>query len=891
MASTVPVWHAQPVEDVLAALEATPQGLTAADVEQRRARHGRNVLTLAPPKSAFKILIEQFRGVVVGLLAGAAVVAWFTADAMDAAAIGAVLVLNAALGFVTELRARRAIEALSSLTPRRAMVRRQPSGPGQADGLEEIEAADLVPGDIIVVEAGGAVPADARVIIATGLRLNEAALTGESLPVGKTIGVAPAAAPLAERSCMLYSGTVVVDGRATAVVTATGMQTEIGRIGVLVSAVKEGRTPLELRLDALGGRLVWLALAVAAVVAALGWLQGMAWPDIITTAIALAVAAVPEGLPAVATIALAVGVRRMSRRHALVRRLPSVESLGSVTVVCTDKTGTLTAGEMTATHVWIAGHDHVVSGSGYAPEGDVSPSIDPPFDLAIRVAVLAGRGAAVREGDAWVAKGDPTDVALIVLGQKTGHVRESLLTEWPEVGEVPFSSDLRLMATFHRRPDATLIACVKGAPAALLDRSRRWLDADGQEQPLDAPARSAIEAVNSRLAAEGLRVIALASATVTAHNVEALTELTFLGLVGLIDPPASGVSETIERFKSAGIRTVMITGDQRLTARAVGRDLGLLEEQDDVVAGQTVDDWSDDALGEALPGIGAFSRVSPEAKLRIVAALQGRGEIVAFLGDGVNDAAALKQSDVGVAMGRRGTDVAREAADVVLQDDWFPTIGAAIEEGRVIYDNIRKFVFYLFSCNLAEIIVLLVAGLAGGPLPLLPIQILWLNLVTDTFPALALAMEPAEPGVMSRPPRDPRAAMLSAPFLRAITFHGTTIAAVTLVAFWWTEPSTPAGAKTMAFMTLALAQLFHLGTARSHAPVTAPRRIIANPWALAAVALVVGLQVLAVSVEPLRDILHTTPMSWRDWMTVTGLAAIPAVIGQGLRHLHSRQES
>ena len=335
----------------------------------------------------------------------------------------------------------------------------------------------------------------------------------------------------------------------------------------------------------------------------------------------------------------------------------------------------------------------------------------------------------------------------------------------------------------------------------------------------------------------------------------------------------------------------MITGDQRLTARAGGRDLGLLEEQDDVVAGQTVDDWSDDALGEALPGIGAFSRVSPEAKLRIVAALQGRGEIVAFLGDGVNDAAALKQSDVGVAMGRRGTDVAREAADVVLQDDWFPTIGAAIEEGRVIYDNIRKFVFYLFSCNLAEIIVLLVAGLAGGPLPLLPIQILWLNLVTDTFPALALAMEPAEPGVMSRPPRDPRAAMLSAPFLRAITFHGTTIAAVTLVAFWWTEPSTPAGAKTMAFMTLALAQLFHLGTARSHAPVTAPRRIIAKPWALAAVALVVGLQVLAVSVEPLRDILHTTPMSWRDWMTVTGLAAIPAVIGQGLRHLHSRQES
>ncbi len=886
----VPEWHARSVDDVLLSLGTRAGGLTASEADQRRTTHGRNILELTPPKPGWRILANQFRGMVVALLTVAAVVAWLTADAIDAGAIGAVLLLNAALGFITELRARRAIEALSSLTPRHATVRRPTPGSGRPAAPLEIEAADLVPGDIIVVDAGSAVPADARVINATGLRLNEAALTGESLPVGKAAAVVPSDAPLADRASMIFTGTVVVDGRATAVVTATGMQTEIGRIGGLVSGVKAGRTPLERRLDALGRRLVWLALAVAAVVGALGWLQGMPWPLIVTTSLALAVAAVPEGLPAVATIALAVGVYRMSKRHALVRRLPSVESLGSVTGICTDKTGTLTAGEMTATHLWLAGREHAVSGHGYAPEGEVNPEVPAPFDLAIRVGVLAGRGDAVRQGDSWIPQGDPTDVAFLVLGRKTGHTREALLADWPEIDEVPFSSDLRLMATFHRRPDKSVIACVKGAPDAILDRSRRWLGQDGREQALDGPARSAIEAVNSRFAANGLRVIALASGEPTKTGVDALQDLTFLGLAGLIDPPAPGVKETIERFRHAGIRTVMITGDQQLTARAVGLDLGLLQPDDLVVAGKTVDAWTDEELAAALPGTGAFSRVSPEAKLRIVAGLQHLGEVVAVLGDGVNDAAALKQADVGVAMGRRGADVAREAADVILQDDCFPTIGGAIEEGRVIYDNIRKFVFYLFSCNLAEIIVLLVAGLAGGPLPLLPIQILWLNLVTDTFPALALAMEPAEPGVMDRPPRDPRAAILSPSFLRAITFHGTTIATVTLLAFWWARSASPSTASTTAFMTLALAQLFHLGTARARAPVTTPSRAWANRWALASVALVIGLQIVAVALAPLRDILHTTPLTSHQWMVILVLSGIPGIIGQGIRHRRFRAQ-
>lgn len=882
MAETRPAaWHSRPVADVVEALRTNPAGLSADDAATRRAEYGPNVVRLAPPTPAWRIFLDQFRSIIVALLGAAAFVAWVTADAVDAIAIGVVLALNVALGFMTEIRARRAIEALSWLTPRRAVVRRPVTG-GQP-ALEEIDAATLVPGDVIVVEAGNAVPADARLLEESGLRVNEAPLTGESSPVGKRADVVPEDTPLAERANLLFAGTVVVEGRASAVVVATAMLTEVGRIGTLMSGVKQGRTPLERRLDQLGGRLVWLALGVAALVGVLGVIQGLPWPVIIATSLALAVAAVPEGLPAVATIALAVGVHRMARRHALVRRLPSVESLGSVTVVCTDKTGTLTAGEMTATRVWLADAEHRVSGAGYGPEGDVTPPIVAPFDLAVRVAVLAGRGDATREGDVWVPHGDPTDVALLVLGQKTGHRRATLLTEWPEIAEVPFSSDYRLMATFHQAPGAGIIACVKGAPATLLDRSTRWLGPDGTQQALDPAARVTIEAANTALAAEGLRVIALASSTVTRTDLDALQGLTFLGLAGLIDPPAAGVDETIRQFRKAGIRTVMITGDQQLTARAVGMALGVLDDAGAVTTGRTVDGWTDEALADAVPTLGGFSRVSPEAKLRIVTALQSRGEVVAVLGDGVNDAAALKQADVGVAMGRRGTDVAREAADVVLQDDWFPTIGAAIEEGRVIYDNIRKFVFYLFSCNLAEILVLLVAGLAGGPVPLLPIQILWLNLATDTFPALALALEPAEPGVMDRPPRDPRAAMLSAPFLRAIAFHGATIAAVTLVAFWGVPSTSAAHASTMAFMTLALAQLFHLGTARSHIPVLALIRVRANRWALGAVALVLALQFASVAFEPLRMVVHTTPLGARDWMIVVMLAAVPAVIGQTLR--------
>lgn len=869
-------WHAWTASEVCDRLHSSPEGLTADDATRRLASSGRNALSLTPPRPAWRILLDQFRSVVVALLAVAALVAWLTADEIDAVAIGGVLVLNAAIGFVTELRARRAIECLAQLTPHRAWVKR----PGLHTPTE-IDATLLVPGDVIVLEAGAAVPADARVLREWGLRVNESPLTGESVPVSKSTEALPPDMVLAERRNMTYSGTAVVDGRATAVVVATGMQTEVGRIGGLVSGIDHQSTPLERRLDALGTRLVWLAVAVAVLVGVLGWWQGQEWTLVIATSLALAVAAVPEGLPAVATIALAVGVRRMARRRALVRRLPSVESLGSVTVVCTDKTGTLTAGDMVATELWTGHQTFIAVGHGYAPEGTISPAVTTPARWALDAAVRAGRGEAIQDDHRWVAHGDPTDVALLVLAAKAGIHRADLDERFPEFDEIPFSSERRMMATFHRGnllDEAGLHVSVKGAPQAILAHSTHWVTADGHRTPLHDGARTTIERANADMAARGLRVIGVGTRALRTEDDRSLGGLTFLGLAGLIDPPARGVADTVRAFRNAGIRTVMMTGDQALTARAVGLELGVLSPGADVVTGQMVDEWDDGTLQEQLPEIDAFSRVSPEAKLRIVAGLQTRGEVVAVLGDGVNDAAALRRADVGVAMGGRGTDVARDAADIVLQDDWFPTIGAAIEEGRVIYDNIRKFVFYLFSCNIAEIIVLLAAGAAGVHV-LSPLQILWLNLVTDTFPALALAVEPAEPGVMQRPPRRPDSALLSRRFVRSITWHAVTLATVTLAAFTLTSQS-GGPAPTVAFMTLALAQLFHLGTARSHAPVVRPDRVAANPWALGAVALVLMLQVASVSWAPLQTMLDTQALNGRDWIVAIILALVPAILAQ-----------
>jgi Ca2+-transporting ATPase len=869
-------WHAQAIDDALRRLDSTRAGLSEDESARRLAAVGPNRLGRARPVTAVRILARQLTTVVVLLLAGAALVALSLGDHIEAAAIAAVLLLNTAIGFVTELRARRAMHALLQLeVPRAIVVRAGRSG--------VVDAAELVPGDVIELAAGQAVPADGRLVSAIELRTTEASLTGESLPVSKQADTTLAAdTSLAERFNMIYSGTSVAAGTGRALVTATGGATELGRIGALVAAVSEERTPLERRLDVLGRRLVWLTLGIAVVVAGLEAMHGSPAGLVIETGIALAVAAVPEALPAVVTIALAIGLRRMARRNALVRRLPSVEALGSTTVICTDKTRTLTSGDMSVVRLWTAGAELDLIEEREAADKDER------FRALIAVAAQASREQASNAAGGGSTGRDPVDAAILRAAEDFGVAANDGTAARQIVGLVPFSSGRKLMAVFERTGES-IVAYVKGAPARLIDASDRTLTATGETR-IDAAAREQLREVNHRLAGEGLRVLAVASGQVVSADESALRGLTLAGFLGFMDPPAPDVKATIARLRRAGLRTLMLTGDQRLTAAAVGRELGLLSRDDQVLDEKDLKRLSDVDRSRRLADAAAISRVTPEDKLTIVRELQARGEIVAMLGDGVNDAAALKQADVGVAMGVRGTDVAKEAADIVLRDDRFETIAAAVEEGRVIYDNVRKFVFYLFSCNLAEILVMLVAGLANLPTPLRPLQILWINLVTDTLPALSLAMEPADPDVMRRAPRSPQEAILSRRFLRDISLYGGLITASTLAAFLWALADSPAHAATVSFMTLALAQIFHLGNARSDQPSLAPSRAFANRFAIGAVVVSAILQLAPALFAPLGALLHVTPLGLREWLVVLALASATAIAGQLLRAISARRD-
>jgi P-type Ca2+ transporter type 2C len=877
-------WHACPAREVLDRLGSDRDGLTEEDARQRLARAGPNIFRAAPPVSVWRVFLSQFRSVLVVLLVVAAGIAAATGDPGDAVAIGAVLVLNVAIGFTTELRAHRAMEALQRLEVSTARVVR-------GGRSRTVDARELVPGDVLLVEAGQTVPADARLLESAELTAVETPLTGEPDAVPKRAEAAPPVeAPLAERPTMIYKTTIVVTGTARAVVVETGMATEVGRIGELVGRVAKAPTPLERRLDALGRRLALLAVGVAVVAVVLGAWQGEPIGRLLQTAIALAVAAVPEGLPVVGTIAMAVGVRRMARRRALIRHLPVVEALGSASVICTDKTGTLTAGRMTATVIRLGDQEVTVSGAGLEAVGEfrgrgrrVDPQHDKVLARVVQTAVLATAAELHHADGAWHAIGDPTDVALLVLGQKAGLSRDAMIAEWPEAGQLPFSSERRLMASYHHRQGA-LVAHVKGAPPAVLQRCGRIAEGNAA-RPLLPAERDMLLREDRELAARGLRMLGIATGTVGRPTEEALTDLTWLGLIGLSDPPAEGVRESVRAFREAGIRTVMITGDNQLTATSLARELGMAHGGQAVLT-RDIEGVSDEELEGLATRVSVYGRASPESKLRIVAALQRRGETVAMLGDGVNDAAALRKADIGVAMGGRGSDVAKEAADVILEDDRFLTIGVAIEEGRVILANVRKFVAYLFSCNLAEILVLLGASVAGYPTALAPLQILWLNLVTDTLPALALAVEPGDPGIMRRRPTETRASLLGGTALVAAAGYAVLITLVALAAFAvGARRGDLALAGTLTFMTLGFAQVFHLGNARSTTPVLGLRRIVANRFALGAALLALGLQGLAAGFAPLARTLHVAPLGPIDWLVVVALGAAPAVIGQGLKLL------
>jgi Ca2+-transporting ATPase len=850
-------WHTLTADAVLAAQEVTADGLSAAEASARLVRWGQNRLAPPRPASAWRILLEQLSSVVVLLLLAGALLAAAMGDRLDAAAIGAVLVINAGLGLAIDLRARRAMEALARQDARWCMTWRDGSP-------REVAHEDLVPGDLVELALGKMVPADVRLVRLHELRVDEAVLTGESVPVPKdTAALVDADLPLADRRNMAYKGTVVLAGTALAVVVATGERTEVGRIGALLVSMPDERTPLERRLDVLGRRLVWVTVVVSAAVASLGTLQGLPLARVVETAIALAVAAVPEGLPAVVTITLAIGLRRMAARHALIRRLPAVEALGSVTVVCTDKTRTLTSGNMSVVRIYTAGRD-VSLEAGAPADADAGAALD----VALRAGQLHDRP----EGALPI---DPVDAAIARAANHATRPRSTAAA--PPLAVVPFSSSRRYTAVISREAGRT-VAFLKGAPLRVLALCTYELTDRGR-QPLPLEGKRRLLAINRALAGDGLHVLALASGDVIEASETALRGLTFVGFAGLLDPPADGVVETIATLRDAGLRTIMLTGDQRATALAVGRRIGLASDSSAVLDGRHVESLSEPELIDAVAHTQIFSRVTPLTKLAVVRALQARGEIVAMLGDGVNDAAALKKADVGVTMGRRGSDVARDAASIVLEDDRFETIVAAVEQGRVIYDNIRKFVFYLFSCNLAEILVVLLLGLLGLP-PLAPLQILWLNLVTDTAPALALALEPADSDVMRRPPRPPDDAMISTRFVRTTVGYSLLLAAVTIGAVLALDDPSGARATTVAFMTLAVAEVLHLGNARGRESVVGLTRALANPYALGAVFVTIAAQYAVGAWPASRSLLELTPLTPRDWLVVAIAASLPATAGQ-----------
>ncbi len=862
-------------------------GLTSEDARRRLEAYGPNQLRVTKPRSAWSILAAQFRSLLVVLLAGAAALSAAFGEWPEALAVFVVLVLNAVIGFFTELRAVRSVEALRKLGAAQATVRR--------DGrLSTVPAADLVPGDVLLVEGGDVVAADARIVRASRLQADESTLTGESLPVEKDAAPTDEGTPLPDRRSMLYKGTAVARGAAEALVVGTGMATELGRISQLVAEAKSEATPLEERLDGLARRLVWVTLAVAVLVTASGLGSGKSWLVLLETAIALAVATVPEGLPIIATLTLARGVRRMAERNALVNRLAAVETLGATSIVFTDKTGTLTENRMSV-HTWWLPYGQVradPAAVGGATVGGAPLDEDAHDALlhAVRAAALCGTAALPpkqeegSEDDAGV--GDPMEVALLRAARSAGWEKSDLLEAFPEIHQEAFDADVRMMATMHRRPDGTVWRLVKGGPGAVVRACTRVAHGTGgAAEALDDAEREHWLERNRRLAAEGLRVLALAEHIGGSAYDPPYRDLTLIGLVGLSDPPREDVKAAIAECRSAGIRVVMVTGDQPVTAKNISAAVGITGGDGEAVTGADMDALlaGDDDARRRLLDTDILARVSPEQKLRLIELHQQRGAIVAMTGDGVNDAPALRRADIGVAMGRRGTEVAREAADMVLKDDAFATIVAAVREGRVIFENIRAFVLYLLSCNLSEILVIGLAAAVGFPLPLLPLQILFLNLVTDVFPALALGAGEGDAHVLERPPRDPREPILAARHWRTIGGYAALLTVSVLGAFVLALRAfdmAPDAAVTVSFLSLALAQIWHVANMREPGSSLLRNEITRNPWVWAATVVCTALVAMVVLVPPLREALDVVVLDARGWSLTIGAAALPTVLGQ-----------
>ena len=869
-------WHALPVEQVQEALGAGPDGLSTAAARERLARYGPNRLRPPRRRGPLARFLVQFHNVLIYVLLGAAVMTAALAHWVDTAVILGVVVINALIGFIQEGKAESALEAIRNMLPLQATVQR--------DGQRLVlPAAEVVPGDLVFLQSGDKVPADLRLGWVRSLQVQEAALTGESVPVEKDAGPVAAAAALGDRRSMAFSGTLVTYGQARGLVVATGEATEIGRISALLAAVAPLTTPLLRQLAAFGRTLTLAILALATLTFAFGvWVRDYAAREMFLAAVGLAVAGIPEGLPAIMTIALAIGVQRMAARQAIVRRLPAVETLGSITVICSDKTGTLTRNEMTVQSVVTSEHGYAVTGAGYAPDGafvldgrELAPGEDPLLGEMARCALLCCDAGIHRDGDLWRVDGDPTEGALVTLALKAGLDPSALARACPRRDVIPFESEHRFMATLHHDAAGDARICVKGAPERVLRMCGRQRTADG-DQPLDA---AYWQRQMDEIAARGQRLLALALRE-SAPDRERLRHadvdqgLTLIGLFGLADPPRGEAVAAVARCRAAGIRVKMITGDHAGTARAIGAQLGLATA--DALTGVQLDALDDDELCARAAAVDVFARTSPEHKLRLVQALQAGGEVVAMTGDGVNDAPALKRADVGVAMGKMGTEAAKEAAEMVLADDNFATIAAAVEQGRTVYDNLKKAIAFILPTNGGEGLVIVAAVLFGSVLPITPVQILWVNMITAVTLGLALAFEPAESNVMARPPRRPDEPLLSRFLVWRIAFVSLILLAGTFGLFLY-ERAQGAGietARTVAVNTLVAFEIFYLFNTRY---LTASSFTL-EAWlgsrsVLVAVAAVVLFQLLFTYAWPLQALFATTALDLAAWGRILLVAA------------------
>jgi len=872
-------WHALPVDTVFGRLESSRRGLSTEEAARRLAATGPNALEAARRVSPWQLLAAQFRNVLIIILLVATALSAVLGHAVEAVAITVIVVFAVLLGFVQEFRAERAIEALREMSAPRATVIR--------NGVEiDIPAREVVPGDMLILTAGNRVPADGRLVYGVNLKAQEAPLTGESTPVEKHADVLHEAdAPVGDRRNMVYAGTSVAYGRGLAVAVATGPGTEFGRIAQMLLDVEPGRTPLQANLDKLGRSLARAALLVVAMIVVLGLARGQPFIEMLVFGIALAVAVVPEALPAVVTISLALGVQRLARRRALMRRLPAVETLGSTSVICTDKTGTLTRDEMTVRRLYVAGQFVDVTGAGYAPDGEfhtaglcleVAPRPRDTLGESVRdlleAGVLASDAHLLQDATSgsWTIKGDPTEGALIVAAAKAGLQKAELDAALPRIHEIPFSSESKRMTTLHAGAGGG-VAFAKGAPEVILGACCAE-QSPGGAVPLDAPARERILAAAQAMARDALRVLAIATRRDATPDT-AERGMTLLGLVGMSDPPRPEARAAIETCERAGIRVLMITGDHPLTAEAIARELGLLKDGR-VVTGAELGRLDDAALEREVDHIDVYARVSPADKMRVVDALQKRGHVVAMTGDGVNDAPALKKADIGIAMGLSGTDVAREAAAMTLTDDNFASIVAAVEEGRGVFGNIKKYLMFLLSSNIGEIGLMAGTALLGMPLPLTAVQILYVNLATDGLPALALAVDPPENDLMQRPPRDPRAGIFGPRVVALMLIGGAWSMFANIGLFAWALHSGRplAEAMSMTFASLVLIQFLKAYSYRSDR-VSVLHRTFANRWLNLAVAWEVMLLLCVLYLPALQAPFDTFDMSPADWAIVLGVAA------------------